>query len=365
MSLQTLMPFAWLPSTRTLRLCAMALVTTLAQVTASAEVPAAQPDLASVRHWLLLLDNDLKPDIVQRIAASDHDMVVIDDLASMKDHSESEMAATIRAIRMKPDGTRRIVLAYLNVGQAEDYRTYWRKAWRVGSPSWIVGHDPDGWKGNYPVAFWRTEWQDEIAGANGLLKSIIALGFDGVYLDWIGGFEDEGVVKAAKRDGVDPRAEMIRWIAALSARAKSMSPEFLIIGQNATSLLSDEAYIAALDGVAQEDTWFTGADGGPDGDCPVPRTADDVGSPAFVQSLSKPCLHAFGKDRSNAMHYVGESEIVPLLDLARARNKPVFTVDYALHGSNVTWVAERSRRLGFVPFIGGRGLSAYVPPVHD
>lgn len=314
---------------------------------------------------MLLLDNDLKPDTVQTIAASDYDMVVIDDLASMKDHSADDVAAKVRALQVKPDGSRRIVIAYLNVGQAEDYRTYWLKGWRIGSPSWILATDPDGWKGNYPVAYWDAAWQTTIAGQDGLLKSIVDLGFDGVYLDWIGGFEDDRVIAAARRVGVDAREEMIRWVAQVSTAAKALKPGFKIIGQNATALLTDEAYLAALDGVAQEDIWFTGGDGGPEGDCPVPRTASDVGNPAFVEQLPKPCLRAFRKDRSNAMHFAGESEIVPLLDIARAQNKAVFTVDYALHSSNVAWVAARSRTLGFVPFVGARSLSAYIPPAPE
>lgn len=314
---------------------------------------------------MLLLNNDMKPDTVQTVAASDYDMVVIDDLASMKDHSATEVAAIVQALRIKPDGGRRLVIAYLNVGQAEDYRTYWRSGWRIGSPSWILATDPDGWKGNFPVAYWKAAWQDTIAGPNGLLSSIIALGFDGVYLDWIGGFEDDRVIAAARRDGVDQREEMIRWVSNLSAAAKTLKPGFQIIGQNATALLTDGRYVAALDGVAQEDIWFTGGDGGPEGDCPVPRSPSEVGSPTFVDQLPKPCRRAFRKDRSNAMHFAGESEIVPLLDLARAQDKAVFTVDYALHGSNVAWVAQRSRALGFVPFVGARSLSAYVPPMRD
>jgi cysteinyl-tRNA synthetase, unknown class len=324
-----------------------------------------EPRLADVRHWLLLLDNDLKPETIQTIAASDHDMVVIDDLSSSKGYSATDMAATVAALKTKPDGSRRIVIAYLNVGQAEDYRTYWHKGWRIGSPSWILGSDPDGWKGNFPVAYWQKPWQDLIVGRDGLLPSIVASGFDGVYLDWIGGFEDQSVIAAAKREGLDPRAEIIAWISRFSIEAKSLKPNFIVIGQNATTLLTDDAYLAALDAVAQEDIWFTGADGGLQGDCPVPRSQAEVGSPEFIARLSGPCLRAFKKDRGGAMHFAGESEIVPLLDLARGRNKPVFTVDYALASSNVAWVAQHSREKGFVPFVGARSLSAYVPPIRD
>ncbi|MCH8191642.1 MAG: hypothetical protein IIC80_09850 [Chloroflexi bacterium] len=43
----------------------------------------------------------------------------------------------------------------------------------------------------------------------------------------------------------------------------------------------------------------------------------------------------------------------------------VFTVDYALAPENVAWAHQTSRALGFVPFVGARGLDRYVEPFSD
>ena len=32
-------------------------------------------------------------------------------------------------MQRKPDGSRRLVFGYLSVGEAEDYRWYWPRAW--------------------------------------------------------------------------------------------------------------------------------------------------------------------------------------------------------------------------------------------
>lgn len=321
------------------------------------------PPLTGVKNWLLLLNNDLEQATVDAIAASDHDLAVVDFLPSQPNFTEEHMRAIVERLARKPNGDRRIVIAYLNVGQAESYRRYWKKGWRVGKPNWILGTDPDGWEGNFPVAYWKPEWKALIAGEGALIDQIRNAGFDGLYLDWIGGFEDENVIARAKRDGVDPRTEMVRWVGEVAARAKIASPKLLVIAQNAATLLQDSAYLNVIDAVAHEDIWFTGADSGPEGDCPVPRTSADVNAKEFIATLNSQCRRAFRRDTANAMHFVGEEAIVPLLGLARASGKAIFTVDYAIDARNIAAAAERSRQFGFIPFVGARALTQIVPPI--
>lgn len=321
-----------------------------------------RPPLAGVQNWLLLLNSDLEAPVAARIAGSTHDLVVVDHVSSQPGFSADKSFTVVQQLRARPDGGRRLVIAYLNVGQAESYRTYWKKGWRIGKPSWILGADPDGWQDNYPVAFWSKDWKALIAGEGGVLASIQNAGFDGVYLDWIGGFEDSNVLAKAKREGVDARAEMVAWVREVSRAAKARDPGFLIIAQNAAPLLSDAGYVDAIDAVAHEDIWFTGADSGPQGDCPVPRTEAEVGSPEFLASLNGPCRKAYGRDAANAMHFAGEAAIVPMLQRAQAMGKTVFTVDYATEPHNVSAIVSTSRALGFVPFAGARLLKTYVEP---
>lgn len=324
-----------------------------------------RPGLSSVRNWLLLLNNDLDEDVVGKIAASDHDMVVVDHVSSQPGTDAGKSVRVVRQMQERGDGGRRLVIAYLNVGQAESYRRYWQKGWRVGAPAWVLGADPDGWQDNYPVAYWSPQWKELITGEHGLLRSIRDAGFDGVYLDWIGGFEDGNVLAAARRDHVDARREMIAWVREVSRAAKLLDPHFLVIAQNAATLLADERYLAAIDGVAHEDIWFTGADGGPEGDCAVPRRQADVGSITYISKLSRACRKSYRRDAANAMHFAGEEVLVPLLLQARAAGKTVFTVDYALSAGNVAAVHQTSRSLGFVPFTGARLLKSFADPVAD
>ena len=43
-----------------------------------------------------------------------------------------------------------------SVGEAEDYRFYWRKGWKAGSPSFLGKENPQ-WKHNYAVRYWLTD----------------------------------------------------------------------------------------------------------------------------------------------------------------------------------------------------------------
>ena len=61
-------------------------------------------------------------------------------------------------LKNKKNGERRIVISYFSIGEAEDYRSYWKNDWNKKLPSWIVEENPN-WKGNYIVKYWNNEWK--------------------------------------------------------------------------------------------------------------------------------------------------------------------------------------------------------------
>lgn len=322
-----------------------------------------EPDspLSGVTRWLYLIDVDLEPETVERIAASTYDMVVLDFITSEANNTDYPLAEVISKLHGAPHP--KLVIAYIDIGQAEEYRTYWQPGWQVGDPAWIVGADPDGWAGNYPVAYWYDDWRDIWLGEGGYVSSIVAAGFDGVYLDWVEAYSDENVALVAAQEGVDPRQEMIWWVADIAGFARAQRPGFIIIAQNAAELAADDDYLAVIDAIAQEQVWFDGgADNDPPGDCPLPRTEADVDSAAYRQSLSPACRGQYQRFPDSSLH-VSSEEYLRDLARARAKGEVIFTVDYALDPENVAWVYETSRALGFVPFAGSRALDRYVEPV--
>jgi len=95
----------------------------------------------------------------------------------------------IDQLKSKLDGGSRLLICYMSIGEAEDYRYYWQTEWDTDPPGWLDGENPY-WEGNYKVKYWDSEWQAIIFGnESSYSKKILDTGFDGVYLDIIDAFE--------------------------------------------------------------------------------------------------------------------------------------------------------------------------------
>jgi cysteinyl-tRNA synthetase, unknown class len=82
-----------------------------------------------------------------------------------------------------------LVIAYMSIGEAEDYRYYWKSEWNSNKPAWLGKLNPQ-WPGNFKIQYWIPEWKQIISGnASSYTQKIIDAGFSGVYLDIIDGFE--------------------------------------------------------------------------------------------------------------------------------------------------------------------------------
>jgi len=68
------------------------------------------------------------------------------------------------------------ILAYLNVGAAENWRYYWKKL-----DKGIILSPLQGWQGEYYVKYWYDSW---ISIVKEYLGKIVNAGFDGVMFDW-------------------------------------------------------------------------------------------------------------------------------------------------------------------------------------
>jgi cysteinyl-tRNA synthetase len=144
--------------------------------------------LNAAKNFLYLLDQGgyaASRDFLKTLAGTRYDLFIIDayDMDN-RPFSKTE----ISSLQRKPGGGRRLVLAYLSIGEAEDYRPYWNPAWKKSPPRWLAAENP-GWPGNYTVRYWDPAWQEIITGEGGYLDRIIEQGFNGVYLDIIDAFE--------------------------------------------------------------------------------------------------------------------------------------------------------------------------------
>lgn len=126
-----------------------------------------------------------KTEFLDTIASSRYDLILVDLFYEDSALTPEEIAR----LKQKPQGGSRLVIAYMSIGEAEDYRFYWQSGWKPGNPDWIESENPN-WPGNFVVRYWDPDWQALIFGSpNAYLDRILAAGFDGVYLDIIDAFE--------------------------------------------------------------------------------------------------------------------------------------------------------------------------------
>ena len=274
----------------------------------------ARADLSGVRHFTYWLANP-NPAL---IAASAFDMAVVD---YSRDGSEvlAFSPADVALMQRKPDGERRIVLSYLSVGEAEDYRFYWDPKWSKQPPGWLEAVNPD-WPGNFKVRYWDPKWKRIIfGGPDAYLDRIIAAGFDGVYLDIIDAywyFQEKGRKTAAR--------EMTDFVTEMAAYARARVPGFRIVPQNAEDLMVDPKYLAVVDGLGKEDAFF-----GWNGD----------GVPNAEESTAWIMQH---------------------LNLITGAGKPVFLIEYPSDPERVREAYARGRNAGLIPYATVRALDRMV-----
>jgi cysteinyl-tRNA synthetase, unknown class len=78
-------------------------------------------------------------------------------------------------LKQKANGGSRLVIAYMSIGEAEDYRYYWQSAWKANNPEWLAAENTD-WPGNYKVKYWENNWQKIIYGnENSYIKKFLML----------------------------------------------------------------------------------------------------------------------------------------------------------------------------------------------
>lgn len=126
-----------------------------------------------------------KSAFIAAVAATNFDVILIDAFFD----EEIWLATEVEAMKIKKNGGKRMVISYMSIGEAEDYRYYWKAEYNNTPPEWL--HDENkNWPGNYKVRYWLKSWKDIIFGnSNAYLDKLLEAGFDGAYLDIIEGYE--------------------------------------------------------------------------------------------------------------------------------------------------------------------------------
>jgi cysteinyl-tRNA synthetase len=270
----------------------------------------ARERLARVKRWGCQYQNI----DVDELAQSDLDLVVIDPIL---DGGTGRRAGSmdLGVLKAKPDGGRRLVLAYLSVGAAEEYRPYWKTEWSEAPPEWLGPADPQ-WPRSHSVKYWHAEWQSIVLAE---LERIVEAGFDGVFLDRVDAYHDWRAYDFKQEKGA-AMPLMARFVAKLAEAGRRRRADLLLIGQNAEPLLKDPIYLGAIDGVSKE-SLSTGLNG--------PGAPNSPDQTAWSLAYLKP---------------------------VRAAGMKVLTIEYLDDVAAIERVRRAHEGLEFTPFFGSRLL---------
>lgn len=334
---------------------------------------ASAPRLARISSWAYQLQGALIP----ALAASPYDVLVVDSTKN-GDASLPLSRAEVQRLRTRPDGQPRIVLSYISIGEAEEYRFYWRDEWlevatpdepakpdtkvkskasqgkppattsagagpKAGAaslpangakatekpdrwvspdkaPKWLEDEN-ESWGGNFGVKYWDAEWQKLIFGSpDAYLERVLAQGFDGVYLDRVDAYYNHTDERPTAAD------DMIDFVVRLAGAARRLKPDCIIVPQNAEELLRSPAYLGIIDGIAKEDLLF--------------------GSPH--------------EGLANTPGQVRNS--LKWLETARAHGLTVLVIEYLDRADVRAQARATITAAGFVPYFGPRSLDRLLLP---
>ena len=240
-----------------------------------------QRALSAVKSWGYQLQ---KMDL-DAIVASPFDLLVIDHAPDRVDSVELLLRRDeLKVLKAKPDGSRRVVLAYISIGEAEHYRFYWNNAWLEPDlrPTWLGAVNPQ-WAGNYPVEFWQPSWQSLIYGqSDSYIDRVLDAGFDGIYLDRADVYQQFAAHPNAE-------AEMAAFLTHLIDHARRLKPDALVVLQNAEELLRRKEIRGRIDAIAKESLYLNpeAAPLTPAAATPAAKTSDTQASLADLRLARK------------------------------------------------------------------------------
>jgi len=221
------------------------------------EIISSQPAIVEVNSWAYQLQN-IDPAAVA--ADSTFQLVVLD---YSRDGSAEEAFTSAEIGSITASG--KLPIAYLSIGEAENYRWYWNPAWDAdedgipdpGAPAWLGPMNPD-WGGNYKVRFWDPQWQAIIFQ---YLDTIVAQGFRGAYLDIV-----DAYYYWMEENSEQPAADSLMVQFILRLREHVPDSTFYLIPQNGETIIYEphvspllrDSLFRAIQAIGVEDVFFPG-----------------------------------------------------------------------------------------------------------
>lgn len=138
-------------------------------------------NISDAKNILILNDDSLyksPEEMTEDISKTNYDIVIIKPLFQYRKRFSH---ANLQKMRFKKNGTKRLLIAELNVSEANPKEYYWNLKWHIGSPAWLTRLS---FSNQYSIItkYWDLEWRKIISR---YFKDILNEGFDGIFLTGI------------------------------------------------------------------------------------------------------------------------------------------------------------------------------------
>ena len=142
------------------------------------ENPGNVENMTAAKNMLVNLNNKKygnKAEWILALKNTNYDVLVVD---GFYNGNQALTKDEVRSLKFKKLGSRRLLLAWLDVGEAANDQYYWQREWKAGNPSWINALDRSN-PGKFHIEFWNPAWK-AIVGKS--FAGLVDLGFDGIVL---------------------------------------------------------------------------------------------------------------------------------------------------------------------------------------
>lgn len=145
--------------------------------------------LNDAKNFLFFLNYDeynSEQELINELSKTNYDVILMD---MFFNNGKPFSKLAIEKLKTKANGGRRLIICYMSIGEAEDYRYYWKNQWDTQEPTWLEKEN-ENWPGNFKVKYWDENWQKIIFGnEDAYLDKALLKSYNGVYLDIVDAFE--------------------------------------------------------------------------------------------------------------------------------------------------------------------------------
>ncbi len=123
-----------------------------------------------------------KDALVEELAKTNYDIIV---MPALYDNETTFSSDDIERIRFKHNGSKRLLIAILNVSEASPADYFWNRDWKQGDPIWLE-RKSFSTQDAYITQYWHPKWQEILSH---YFRDIIRSGFDGVFFTGIENYQ--------------------------------------------------------------------------------------------------------------------------------------------------------------------------------